>query len=119
MVLANIRVRTQCIPYYISWENTQRAVAATENAVEGKCRLKSQPNRNRQKTVFVSEMFSFTSTLLQTEAKTGGGKPEKGENNDYDRQFMERGNATHFLSTHTPSKTANAFLLLFLLSITF
>lgn len=49
----------------------------------------------------------------------GGGKPEKGENNDYDRQFMERGNATHFLSTHTPNKTANAFLLFFLLSITF
>lgn len=43
----------------------------------------------------------------------GGGKPEKGENNDYDRQFMERGNATHFLSTHTPNKTANAFLLPF------
>lgn len=39
MVLANIRVRTQCIPYYISWENTQCNVAATENAVEGKCRL--------------------------------------------------------------------------------
>lgn len=58
-------------------------------------------------------MFSFTSTLLQTEAKMGGGKPEKGENNDYDRQLMERGNATHFLSTHTPNKTANAFLLFF------
>ncbi len=57
----------------------------------------------------------FLSTFIQNWER-GKGKERKREYNDYDRQFMERGSTTLFLSTHKPNNTSKDFFFFFFCS---